>query len=129
MRNAAGSMLAVPVLAALMITPTAAAEPLAGGWQKVAVTNRDVIAAAEFAVAAHARGTPAPNDGGPATLELVEILAAEQQIVAGVNYRLLLSVKRDGKPAAAEAIVWWQAWRNPDPYQLTSWTWKPARVD
>jgi len=129
MRNAAGSMLAVPVLAALMIAPTAAAEPLAGGWQKVAVTNRDVIAAAEFAVAAHARGTPAPNDGGPATLELVEILAAEQQMVAGVNYRLLLSVKRDGKPEVAQAIVWWQAWRKPDPYQLTSWTWKPARVD
>ena len=129
MRNAAGSMLAVPVLAALMIAPTAATEPPAGGWEKVAVTNRDVIAAAEFAVAAHASETTVPDDGGGAAVELVDILAAEQQIVAGVNYRLLLSVTRDGKPEVAQAVVWWQAWRNPDPYQLTSWTWKPARVE
>jgi hypothetical protein len=29
----------------------------------------------------------------------------------------------DGREKQAEAIVWWQAWRNPDPYQLTSWKW------
>ncbi len=129
MRNAAGSMVTVSVLTALMIAPAAAAEPLAGGWERVAVTSRDVIAAAEFAVAAHASEAPVPDDRSGSAIELVDILAAEQQVVAGVNYRLLLSVKRDGQPEVAQAIVWWQAWRNPDPYQLTSWIWKPGRVD
>lgn len=129
MRNATWFMVAAPLLAALVITPVAADEPTPGSWQKIPVTSPEVVAAAEFAVAAQARGTPAPNDGGPATLELVEILAAEQQIVAGVNYRLLVSVKRDEQTQAADATVWWQAWRKPDPYQLTSWIWKPAQVE
>jgi hypothetical protein len=129
MRNATWFMVATPLLAALVIAPVAADDPTPGSWEKVPVTNPDVVAAAEFAVAAHAREMSAPSDGGPATLELVEILAAEQQVVAGVNYRLLLSVKHDKETQAAEATVWWQAWRKPDPYQLTSWTWKAARGD
>lgn len=59
----------------------------------------------------------------PPTLELVTILQAEQQVVAGMNYRLKLKVKLNGKEKTAEAIVWWQAWRKPNPYQLTSWSW------
>jgi hypothetical protein len=33
-------------------------------------------------------------------------------------------VKLDDTEKEAEAVVWWQAWRKPDPYQLTSWIWK-----
>jgi hypothetical protein len=33
-------------------------------------------------------------------------------------------VKHDGVEKTADAVVWWQAWRKPDPYQLTSWTWR-----
>jgi hypothetical protein len=55
---------------------------------------------------------------------LVRILGAEQQVVAGLNYRLQLRVTLDGEEKTAEALVWWQAWRKPEPYQLTSWTWR-----
>ena len=64
------------------------------------------------------------KDGKPAKLKLVKILNAEQQVVAGMNYRLKLSVQQGDEVKTAEALVWWQAWRKPDPYQLTSWTWK-----
>jgi hypothetical protein len=60
----------------------------------------------------------------PPKLELVTILQAEQQVVAGMNYRFKLRVKLKGKETTADAIVWWRAWRKPKPYQLTLWTWK-----
>jgi hypothetical protein len=41
-----------------------------------------------------------------------------------MNYRLRIKVKLDGREKDAEAVVWWQAWKRPEPYQLTSWIWK-----
>jgi len=40
-----------------------------------------------------------------------------------LNYRLTLRVTIDAHEKEAEAVVWWQAWRKPDPYQLKSWMW------
>lgn len=108
------------------VTAVTAEGQVPGGWRTVSVRSPEVVAAAEYAIAARRRVAPRPDDGTGAQLELVEILAAEQQVVAGINYRLVFSVKQGGEPRAAEAIVWWQAWRNPEPYQLTSWTWRKA---
>jgi predicted nuclease of restriction endonuclease-like (RecB) superfamily len=94
-------------------------ESVPGGYATTSVTNREVVAAAAFAIKAQEKA-----GGETASLKLVEILGAESQVVAGVNYRLQLKVKLNGKERAAEAIVWWQAWRKPGPYQLTSWNWK-----
>lgn len=101
-----------------------AAEPMVGGYTKAAVTNREVVKAAEFAINAHSKAIRGSKSHYPPTLELHKILRAEQQIVAGANYRIILSVKENGKRRTAEVIVWWQSWRKPEPYQLTSWTWK-----
>ncbi|MEI7948264.1 MAG: cystatin domain-containing protein [bacterium] len=100
----------------------AAKEPKCGGYSPTCVTNKDTIAAATFAVQSHEK---AVNTGKEKTdkLELVSILSAETQVVAGLNYKLEFKVKLNGKEKTAKAIVWWQAWRNPDPYQLTSWEW------
>jgi hypothetical protein len=97
-------------------------EPKCGGYSPTCVTNKDTIAVATFAVQAHEK---ALNKGKEKTekLELASILSAETQVVAGMNYKLELKVKLDGKEKTAKAIVWWQAWRKPDPYQLTSWEW------
>jgi hypothetical protein len=104
------------------------AESKPGGYTVVEATNKDVAAAAKFAVKEQAKGgnadtkkektEPAPK------LELIKVLKAKQQIVSGTNFKMELSVKEDGKPRTAEATVWWQPWRKPNPYQLTSWTWK-----
>jgi hypothetical protein len=42
-------------------------------------------------------------------------------LVAGMNYRLRLKVKVDGKVKEAEAVVWRKLSGE---HELTSWTWK-----
>ncbi len=97
-----------------------------GGYATASVTNNEVVAAANFAINAQQSTLQAEKKPEPPKLELIEILQAEQQVVAGANYRLKLKVKLNGKNTTADAIVWWQAWRKPDPYQLTSWTWQES---
>ena len=86
------------------------------------MTDDQVMSAARFAVEAQHKALSA--DGENAALELVSVLAAEQQVVSGINYRLELRMKHNGAEKTAAAVVWWQAWRKPDPYQLTSWDWR-----
>lgn len=98
--------------------------PLLGGYAAASVTDKQVIAAADFAVKAETNAMQEKKDALPATLTLVKVLSAQQQVVAGVNYRLRLKVRLDGEEKEADAVVWWQAWRAPDPYELTSWNWR-----
>ena len=95
----------------------------AGGYSPVPVSNKDVIAAAEFAVTAQEKAMNGLKDSTPSKLTLVELLSAQQQVVAGMNFRMKLKVKVGGVEKQAEAVVWWQAWRKQDPYRLTRWTW------
>ncbi|MEY4387955.1 MAG: hypothetical protein RLY20_3238 [Verrucomicrobiota bacterium] len=95
-----------------------------GGYAAASVTNKEVCTAAAFAIEAHQKALQETNITKGAKLELVAILKAEQQVVAGMNYCLQLKVKLNGKEKTAETLVWWQPWRKPDPYKLTSWTWK-----
>jgi uncharacterized cupredoxin-like copper-binding protein len=93
-----------------------------GAYAGAAVTNQEIVAAAQFAIAAQAKALQ--KDAPTARLELVTIQRAEQQVVAGMNYRLRLKVRHDGAEKEAEAVVWWQAWNRDEPYQLTDWTWR-----
>ncbi len=104
-----------------------------GGFSVVSTTGHEVKSAATFAVKAQqaALRRPASGQDDPNAktqpvprLALVRIVGAEHQVVAGMNYRLQLWVTLDGEKKTAEALVWWQTWRKPEPYQLTSWTWK-----
>lgn len=110
------------LLAAFLVGVTGcAAAPLAGGYSKAPVADKDVVAAAEFAVKAHAGPTQKSITRQRAAPRLLKIVAAEQQMVAGTNYRLKLKVEEDGHQKTVVAVVWWQAWRKPNPYELTSW--------
>lgn len=95
-----------------------------GGVSPGSVTDNNVIAAAAFAVTAQEKAMQNKDDPKPAKLKLVKILSAQQQVVAGMNFRLKLKVSVNGENKEAEAVVWWQAWRKPDPYRLTSWKWE-----
>ena len=101
-----------------------AQHPMVGGYSALAVTNKEVIDAAAFAVKIQQKVMHRSKGEPPAKLELTAIIGAEQQVVAGMNYRLRLKVKVDGVEKDAEAVVWWQPWRKPEPYQLTSWNWQ-----
>jgi hypothetical protein len=120
---------ATPVIPAV----TNSSDRKVGGFAVVSTTEREVKSAAAFAVKAQqaalrkeAVGLDDPKAKPQLIprLALVRIVAAEHQVVAGMNYRLQLRVTLDGEEKTADALVWWQAWRKPEPYQLTSWTWK-----
>lgn len=110
------------LMLAVGVGDVVAEEVLVGGYSVVAVSNAGVVAAAEFAIAAKERAMQA--EVASASLALVSIENAEQQVVAGLNYRLKLKVMVNGGKREAEAIIWWQSWNEEEPYKLTSWEWR-----
>lgn len=115
-------MLVLALFAAAGPAGQAGAEPLVGGYARASVTNADVIAAAAFAI--QEKDAELSKGDKPAELTLVEIKGAEQQVVAGLNYRLALRVKVNAAEKDAMAVVWSQPWNKDAPLRLTSWTWK-----
>ena len=83
---------------------------LPGGYAPAKIIQ-DVASAANFAVHEQAKREVAP-------LKLTNIVKAEKQIVAGMNYRFILMVERRGSLREAKAIVF----RNLNSrYSLTAW--------
>jgi len=114
----------VILLAATLAVGCKAKPSAAGGYSAAVTTRAEVVVAAAFAIKAEEKALREKMDTHAATLELIKIVSAQEQVVAGKNYRLKLAVKFNGAEKEAEAVVWWQAWRSPEPYQLTSWEWK-----
>ena len=91
--------------------------PMAGGWSSAGVTDKEVVAAANYAVKAEAAKTGSK-------IKLISIKCAERQVVAGMNYRINLSVetgKRGKKtllPQTVEAVVYKNLKQK---YSLTTW--------
>ena len=103
---------AILTSAACAQTPADAPLPIVGGYQKASVDDPDIKAAADFAISA-----------APKKVRLDEIVSARQQIVAGVNYSLCLSVKPDGIGLLTGGkFVAAKVFRDLDnTYKLTSW--------
>lgn len=104
---------------------SACSNPIAGGYTQASTKDKDVIAAAKFAVTAQeAKSQKKDSDSSKTKLELIKIVKAREQVVAGTNYQLVLLVDDNGTTRTAKTGVWWQSWRTPDPYQLVSWEWQ-----
>lgn len=88
--------------------------PIAGGYSERATNERGVATAAAFAVRERGRRT-----GRRVTL--VAVRRAETQVVAGLNYRLLLSV-REGRESRDVTAVVFQNLRQ----RLSLESWEPA---
>ena len=95
-----------------------------GGYTNASVADKEVVAAAQFAIKAQEKAMRKIPGGKPGKLALIAILGAKSQVVAGTNFQLRLQVSENGTKRTAEAVVWSQPWRKPNPNQLTSWTWK-----
>jgi hypothetical protein len=117
------SLIGLVLLASPAVLSEATPPPLSGAYGPASTTSKEVVQAAEFAVAAQQKAIRTATGDSSARLRLVRIDAAEQQVVAGMNYQLRLTVALNDRQKAAQAEVWWQAWRTPDPYRLTGWTW------
>ncbi|URE23586.1 Phloem filament protein PP1 [Musa troglodytarum] len=77
-----------------------------GGWTPVDVDNPHVHDIAVFAVSEH-------NKEAKEHLTLVNVVKAQSQVVAGVNYKLLLVAKNEkGASGGYEAVVWEKEWET-----------------
>lgn len=82
-----------------------------GGWANVSTKNKQVVAAARFAVGEYARQE---------IIKFKKIIRARRQVVAGMNYELTLLVKHEKRTQRAVAVVWQKI---DGTYALTSWNW------
>lgn len=96
---------------AVVGSATAADPPKAGGYSVVAVTDKSVVAAAEFAAATHSKKEK---------VVIVKILKAESQVVAGTNYRIAMDVRVEGGVRQADVVVWNKLDKT---QELTQWKW------
>ncbi|MFM2144136.1 MAG: hypothetical protein RLZZ476_2680 [Verrucomicrobiota bacterium] len=97
-------------------------QPMPGGYAKASVKDPAVLSAAEFAVKAARQEMPGILT---ATLKLDRVLAAQQQVVAGMNYRLKLRVITNSGPREVEAVVFEPIGCDEmrPASKLTSWKW------
>lgn len=85
--------------------------PIVGGYAETSSSDPEVVAATRYAVKAQGR-----KQG--ARISLISIRRAEVQVVAGLNYRLSLSVKINGKAQDVTAVVYKNLKRK---YSLSNW--------
>lgn len=90
--------------------------PIVGGYEKVSVTDKEVVAAAKFAV--KARQDAIKAEGRDDKVVLVKIVSAASQVVAGFNYELKLAVKEGNEAGTVKAVVYSDISSN---LRLTSW--------
>lgn len=73
------------------------ARTITGGYTSVDVADTDVRMCAEYAVA---------QQNPPDSVRLIAIENAQRQVVAGMNYKLLLNVYRNGNNERVRVVVW-----------------------
>jgi hypothetical protein len=103
------------LVAVVIVAQMATAKP--GGSADAPVTDKEVVAAAKFAI--EARQKILAGQGSKDTLTLVKIVAAQKQVVAGMNYHLTLQVKVGEKKSTVKATVYERPWEKH--IELTNW--------
>lgn len=97
----------------LSFSTNADAQRVLGGYKSISTDDAEVVAAAEFAV-----GNRVENNTEQEGLELASVDKAEIQTVAGVNYRLCLTVKLDEEEQQVQVVVFKSLQKE---YSLKSW--------
>lgn len=87
-------------------------EPIVGGYGKISARSADAQSSAKFAVSARARRTGK-------RIVLWKVLKAEQQVVAGMNYKVCMRVFENGKARTVTAVVYKNLRQK---RSLTSWS-------
>ncbi|CAL4931812.1 unnamed protein product [Urochloa decumbens] len=108
LRLAAAAMLLVAAVAVAVAPAAKAARPmLAGGWGPIKdVSDPHIQELGGWAVSEHVK---LANDG----LRFGAVTRGEQQVVSGMNYKLVLDATgADGTVAAYGALVYEQSWTN-----------------
>lgn len=104
------------LLVMLAFVPVSQAQQV-GTYVLASTQNKEVLKAVKFAVT-----TEQQKSGKRLTFK--SILQAQTQVVAGLNYKVCLKVKEQGKVKTAEAVIY----KNlQNAYELTSWEWKECK--
>ena len=103
----------IPEKPVSLSSPLSEAVPVTGAWTRADVFNPDVQEAARFAVQTFAVQNKV-------RVLYQEVTRANHQVVAGLNFELLLQVTRDGANRSVRATVWRQLDGS---YQLQAWAW------
>uniref|UniRef100_A0A7C9DV95 Cystatin domain-containing protein n=1 Tax=Opuntia streptacantha TaxID=393608 RepID=A0A7C9DV95_OPUST len=99
------------LLSLVAVAATAASAALGGGRKVGAyspiknLNDQHLVEIAQFAVDQY-------NSQNGARLQFVKIVKAEQQVVAGTNYRLVIDAKDGGAERNYEAIVYERPWQK-----------------
>ena len=80
-------------------------DQVVGGYGDISAKSNDARRAADFAVRARSAKT------GKA-ITIVRIIKAEQQVVAGMNYRICMTLREGRRKAYAVTVVVYQNLRN-----------------
>jgi hypothetical protein len=110
--------MAIPMALLFSIFTIAAAaqetEPIAGGYAKISTKSREAKKAAAVAIRQHVAAHPRNK------VTLVKVIRAEQQVVAGMNYRVCLAVlDRRGIRRTITAVVYYPIKKTA---RLTDWS-------
>ncbi len=93
-----------------------------GAYSKAETDDSEVAAAANFAVIAIEKALRKTDKD--TNVSLTEILSASKQVVAGMNYKMLLKININYKDEVVEAVVWKKL---SDDYELTTWNKIPKK--
>ncbi|KAH7653767.1 cystatin-C protein [Dioscorea alata] len=88
-----------------------------GGWSPIKdIKDPHIQELGKYAVTEH-------NKEAKAALEFQQVVSGETQVVAGMNYKLIISAKDASQVSNYQAVVWEKSWLNFR--QLTSF--KPVK--
>ncbi|KAL6645599.1 hypothetical protein ACP70R_017207 [Stipagrostis hirtigluma subsp. patula] len=99
------SVLLVAIVVVYAVAAPTTAIP--GGWSPIKdINDPHIQELGEWAVTEHVKQA---NDG----LKFSRVVSGDQQVVAGVNYRLVVDASNnDGKDAKYQAVVYEREWTN-----------------
>ena len=103
----------IPEKPATFSSPLSETVPVTGAWARADVFNPDVQEAARFAVQAF-------SVQNKSRVLYKDVTQVRQQVVAGLNFELLLQVTLDGANRRVRATVWRQLDGS---YRLQAWAW------
>ncbi|GJN08698.1 hypothetical protein PR202_ga26650 [Eleusine coracana subsp. coracana] len=101
-------LIAIAIAAAVSALAAPAAAGLVGGWQPIPdINDPHVQELGSWAVAEH---TKVANE----RLQFVKVVSGEQQVVSGMNYRLVIDAANQlaGRDFRYDAAVYEQSWTN-----------------
>lgn len=99
-------ILLLPLILVVTEALAATSKALPGGWQPIKdVNDPHVQEIAKFSVSEH-------NKLANTRLAFSKVVKGETQVVAGINYRLVVKAKDGGTMATYEAVVWEKAWEG-----------------